>query len=150
MSQAYLKVWIGHTSRDLFEQWLLDFLELRGLNDIQNLLDFTQEHHLIVGEETQGATSRSERQSSRRCGVFMDCIPLSDCRFWARTSGARGSPAKMTESFMRISTECHGKKKKRRKQAVKHKFSQQHIPVLCSKICALSGSNIIIIIIIII
>lgn len=40
-------MWVSHTSRDLPEQRLLDFLELCWLNDIQNLLNFTQEHHLI-------------------------------------------------------------------------------------------------------
>lgn len=50
LCHVYLKVWIGHTFRDLFEQRLLDFLELRWLNDIQNLLDLTQKHHLIREE----------------------------------------------------------------------------------------------------
>lgn len=44
---VYLKVGIGHTFGDLFEQRLLNFLELRGLDDIQNLLNLTQKHHLI-------------------------------------------------------------------------------------------------------
>lgn len=50
VSQVYLKVWISHTFRDLFEQRLLDFFELRWLNDIQDLLNLTQEHHLIREE----------------------------------------------------------------------------------------------------
>lgn len=44
--QSYLKVWIGHTSGDLFEQRLLDFNELRWFNDVQNLLNFPKKHHL--------------------------------------------------------------------------------------------------------
>lgn len=44
---SYLKVRIGHTSRDLLEERLLDFLELRRLDDVEDLLDFTQEHDLI-------------------------------------------------------------------------------------------------------
>lgn len=31
---TYLKMWIGNTFRDLFEQRLLDFLELCWLNNI--------------------------------------------------------------------------------------------------------------------
>lgn len=48
VSVVYLKVWVGHTFRDLSEQGLLDFLELCRLNDIQNLFNFTQEHHLLI------------------------------------------------------------------------------------------------------
>lgn len=116
VSQAHLKVWIGHTSGDLFEQRLLDFLKLCWLNDIQNLLDFTQKHHLIVREEAQETTWRATRQSSRGCSVIIDKIPLSDCRFWAKTSEAHGSPAKMTESFINISPEFHGEKKNKQKE----------------------------------
>lgn len=45
-SLAYLEVRFGHTYRDLFEQRLLDFLEMRRLDDVQDLFDFAQEHQL--------------------------------------------------------------------------------------------------------
>lgn len=48
----YLKVWVGHTFRDLLKKRLLDFFELRSLNDIEDLFNLSQEHHLI-GEEAQ-------------------------------------------------------------------------------------------------
>lgn len=40
----YLEVRLGHTYGDLLEQGLLDLLKMRRLNDIQDLLDFAQEH----------------------------------------------------------------------------------------------------------
>ena len=43
----HLKVWTGDTLGNLLEQWFLDFDELRRLDHIQNLLDLTQEHHLV-------------------------------------------------------------------------------------------------------
>lgn len=77
-----LEVRIGHTSRNLFEQWLLDFLELRRLNDIQNLLHFTQEHHLI-GWDVQSVKQCEELVDSyhKYTVYFIEMIPLSGCRF---------------------------------------------------------------------
>ena len=46
-NQEYLEVGISHTSGDLLEQGLLDLLELRGLDDVQDLLDLPQVHHLV-------------------------------------------------------------------------------------------------------
>lgn len=45
-------MWIGYTFRDLLEQRLLDLFELGWFDDIQNLFNFAQEHHLI-GQEVQ-------------------------------------------------------------------------------------------------
>lgn len=52
--QVYLKMWIAHTLGDLLKQRFLDFLELCRLDDVENLLDFPQEHDLMVGGERQG------------------------------------------------------------------------------------------------
>ena len=38
----------GDTLRDLPEEWLLDTLELCGFYDIQDLLNFSQEHHFLL------------------------------------------------------------------------------------------------------
>ena len=40
-------MWTGDTLGNLLEQWFLDFDELRRFDHIQNLLDLTQEHHLV-------------------------------------------------------------------------------------------------------
>lgn len=45
----------AHTLGDLLKQRLLDLLELRRLDDIENLLDFPQEHDLPGGKEMQEA-----------------------------------------------------------------------------------------------
>lgn len=42
----YLKMRTSYTLGDLLKQKLLNLLKLRRLNDIQNLLHFTQEHDL--------------------------------------------------------------------------------------------------------
>lgn len=44
---SYLEVWAGHTFSELSEERLLDFDELRRLNDVQDLLQLVQEHHLL-------------------------------------------------------------------------------------------------------
>lgn len=44
---SYLEVWAGHTFSKLSEERLLDFDELRRLNDVQDLLQLVQEHHLL-------------------------------------------------------------------------------------------------------
>lgn len=43
----YLEVRAGHTFGKLSEEWLLDFDELRWLNNVQDLLQLIQEHHLL-------------------------------------------------------------------------------------------------------
>lgn len=99
--QSYLKVWIGHTSGDLFEQRLLDFNELRWFNDVQNLLNFPKKHHLnlylknLKREPVQRRKQTVVRKNNdcRRlyCGGGTRAdIPLSGCRFWARTSANHG------------------------------------------------------------
>ena len=40
-------MWAGHTLGELSEERLLDFDELRGLDDVQDLLQLVQEHHLL-------------------------------------------------------------------------------------------------------
>lgn len=44
---VYLEVWTGHTLGQLSEQWLHDLDELRGLDDVQDLLQLVEEHHLF-------------------------------------------------------------------------------------------------------
>lgn len=39
-------MWVGHTFTDLLKQRLLDLFELCRFDDVQNLLEFTQKHHL--------------------------------------------------------------------------------------------------------
>lgn len=82
---VYLKVWIGHTFRDLFEQWLLDFLELCWLNNIQNLLDFTQEHHLMIMENKQEAGSNMKSLSETVPSTLS--IDLQYTSFWLQVLG---------------------------------------------------------------
>lgn len=53
VSHVYLKMWIAHTFRDLLKQRFLDFLELCRLDDVENLLNFPQEHDLMISKETQ-------------------------------------------------------------------------------------------------
>lgn len=53
LSRQYLKMWTAHTLGDLLKQRLLDLLELRRLDDVENLLDFPQEHDLPRGKERQ-------------------------------------------------------------------------------------------------
>jgi len=48
-----LKVRTGDTTCQLPKQWLHHLLKLCWLNHIQYLLQFTQEHHLIMPQETQ-------------------------------------------------------------------------------------------------
>lgn len=55
VSCEYLKMWTAHTFRDLLKQRLLDFLELRRLDDVENLLDFPQEHDLTISREMREA-----------------------------------------------------------------------------------------------
>lgn len=52
---SYLKMRIAHTFRDLLKQRFLDFLELCRLDDVQNLLNFPQEHDLMISKEMQEA-----------------------------------------------------------------------------------------------
>lgn len=52
---SYLKMRIAHTFRDLLKQRFLDYLELRRLDDVQNLLNFPQEHDLMISKEMQEA-----------------------------------------------------------------------------------------------
>ena len=47
LSGVYLEVGIGYTLGDLFKKRLLDLFKLRGLNNVQDLLDLTQEHDLV-------------------------------------------------------------------------------------------------------
>lgn len=42
-----LKVRAGHTLGQLSEEGLHDFDKLRGLNDVQDLLQFIEEHHFF-------------------------------------------------------------------------------------------------------
>lgn len=58
-----LKVWAGHTSGDLFEEGLLDLDKLCGLNDVQDLLQLPQEHHL------QGGSTRVSERAVKGGGV---------------------------------------------------------------------------------
>ena len=51
---VHLKVWTGDTLGNLLEKRLLDFDKLRRLNHIQNLLNFTQEHHLMKKKPESG------------------------------------------------------------------------------------------------
>lgn len=53
VSHVYLKMWIAHTFRDLLKQRFLDFLELCRLDDVENLLNFPQEHDLMISKEMQ-------------------------------------------------------------------------------------------------
>lgn len=53
VSHGYLKMWIAHTFRNLLKQRFLDFLELRWLDNVENLLDFPQEHDLVISKEMQ-------------------------------------------------------------------------------------------------
>lgn len=45
----YLKMWTRHAFGNLPEQWLLYFDKLRRINHVQDLLNFTQEHDLLLG-----------------------------------------------------------------------------------------------------
>lgn len=45
---AYLKMWTRNTFGNLSEERLLYFHKLRRLNHIQNFLNFTQEHNLLL------------------------------------------------------------------------------------------------------
>lgn len=54
-SGVYLKMWIVHTFRDLLKERFLDFLELRRLDDVENLFNFPQEHDLMIGKEVREA-----------------------------------------------------------------------------------------------
>lgn len=49
---VYLEMRAGDTSRDLFEERLLDADELRRLDHIQDLLNLPQEHHLKTQQKT--------------------------------------------------------------------------------------------------
>ena len=44
---GYLEMWAGHTLGQLSEEWLLDLDKLGRLNDIQDLLQLIEEHHLL-------------------------------------------------------------------------------------------------------
>lgn len=55
VSHVYLKMWIAHTFRDLLKQRFLDFLELCRLDYVENLLNFAQEHDLMISKEMQEA-----------------------------------------------------------------------------------------------
>ncbi len=102
----YLKMWIGHTSRDLFKQRLLDFFELRRLNDVQNLLDLTQKHHLL----------REKSQNRKRIGgTIIDIVTMwSICPAHAQRSHLKAwqvgycdpihSPSSATLSLAQISS----------------------------------------------
>lgn len=65
LSHGYLKMWIAHTFRNLLKQRFLDFLELRWLDNVENLLDFPQEHDLVISkemQETEWGAARWRRQ----------------------------------------------------------------------------------------
>jgi hypothetical protein len=45
---AYLEVRTGHASCNLPEEWIHDALELSWLYHVQDLLNLSQEHHLLL------------------------------------------------------------------------------------------------------
>lgn len=67
ITMAHLKVWTGHTLGNLPEQWLLDFDKLRRINDVKDLLNFSQEHDFLLrarfGPEFEQATDNRLRQN---------------------------------------------------------------------------------------
>lgn len=68
-----LEVWAGDTSGDLFEEGLLDLDKLRGLNNVQDLLQLPQKHHLrgdTTGVRNQREAGVYEEAGSRSLTSF--------------------------------------------------------------------------------
>ena len=64
----YLEVGAGHTAGHLLEEGFLDLHELRGLDNIQNLLHLPQKHHLGWGQGHRGDGSHLPRHTP-------NCLP---------------------------------------------------------------------------
>lgn len=77
--QVYLKMWIAHTFRDLLKQRFLDFLELCRLDDVENLLNFPQEHDLMI-------STAVKRGRVRSCSVTVGA-DRRNTSFWLQVFG---------------------------------------------------------------
>lgn len=88
---THLEVWTRDAARELAKKRLHDLDELTRLNDVKDLLHFTEKHdllrtvglgpelqqthhHLGAGEEEEGEREEKERERERENG---DCIKLS-------------------------------------------------------------------------
>ena len=80
-NQEYLEVGISHTSGDLLEQGLLNLLELRGLDDVQDLLDLPQVHHLVPTKDCERGTLQTTKATGnvhvRTCVRACACVCVS-------------------------------------------------------------------------